>query len=160
MLSTVLFVAAALSAGSRDATLAAFLREHFLREVRVETMPAYRSAWADLNGDGRNEALAYIQDRSFCGSGGCNLLIATPTPKSFRLVGRVPVTWPPIRVLESRTHGWRDIAVTVAGGGATPGEVRLRFDGRRYASNPTVLPAEPIKKATPGRILIAAPSSP
>jgi hypothetical protein len=68
---------------------------------------------------------------------------------------RASVTRPPIRVLETRHQGWKDIGVTVSGGGAGPAyEAALAFDGRRYPSNPTTPPARPVKDA-PGVTLIA-----
>jgi hypothetical protein len=60
----------------------------------------------------------------------------------------------PIRLLPTSTRGWRDIGVTVAGGGINPGYMaRLRFDGRRYPSNPSVPPAIPMRRTT-GKVLI------
>lgn len=52
----------------------------------------------------------------------------------------------PIRLLERRSHGRRDLAVQVAGGGIVEGyEAAVPFDGRRYASNPTVAPSARIE---------------
>ena len=115
---------------------------------------SYRRADADLNGDGHKEIFVYVTDQDYCGSGGCNLYVLSPQRSSFRVVLRSTITWPPIRVLSTSTHGWRDIGVTVAGGGINPAYVaRLRFDGHRYPSNPSVPPAIPIKRPS-GRVLI------
>lgn len=101
----------------------------------------YRAAAADLNGDGRPEVLAYAESAGQCGSGGCTLYILARQGSDWRVVSRLSVTHPPIRVLESKTRGWRDLAVRVAGGGIHAGyAVRLRFDGRRYPGNPTLAP--------------------
>jgi hypothetical protein len=69
---------------------------------------------------------------------------------------------PPIRVLNTTTNGWKDLAVTVSGGGVTrPYEARLRFDGVRYPANPTVPPAEAVAGPAPGgQILMPAPEEP
>ena len=49
----------------------------------------------------------------------------------------------PIRVLETKSNGWHDIGVIVAGGGIQLGdEAILPFDGKSYPTNPTVLPAK------------------
>jgi len=63
----------------------------------------------------------------------------------------------PIRVLSTKTNGWHDLGVGVAGGGIQPGyEARLRFDGRTYPSNPTVPPAQELKAKVEGKIVIPA----
>jgi hypothetical protein len=119
------------------------LRNYVLgRWGRPEQETRYVAHLTDLNGDGRNEALVYISGREWCGSGGCNLWILTPRSRSWRMVTQTTITWPPIRVLNTKTHGWRDVAVFVAGGGIIPGhEVALRFNGRSYPTNPSMVPA-------------------
>ena len=127
----------------------------FLRETYQLT--EYESASADLNGDGTDEIVVRATSVERCGSGGCALFVLSPDGAGFRVVMRATVTHPPIRVLESSTNGWKDLAVTVAGGGVTqPYEVRLRFDGRRYPGNPSVPPAEPLTEPVAGRTLIPA----
>jgi hypothetical protein len=114
----------------------------------------YKRADADLNGDGRTESLIYLTDPKYCGSGGCTLIILSPSKNRYRVVMRSTVTQLPIRLLSTSSHGWRDIGVTVAGGGiARSYEVRLRFNGRRYPGNPTVPPAVPLHESI-GRVLI------
>jgi hypothetical protein len=114
----------------------------------------YRSASADLNGDGRHELIVYAEQPSQCGSGGCNLYVLSPQGRSYRVVTRMTVVRPPIRLLATASHGWRDLGVRVAGGGVRQGyAVRLRFDGRSYPRNPTVLPAQSNVHAT-GRTLL------
>lgn len=114
----------------------------------------YKRADADLNGDGRSEAILYLTDRDNCGSGGCTLVVLSPKGSSYRVVLRSTVTQLPIRVLPTSTRGWRDIGVTVAGGGITrPYVARMRFNGNRYPGNPTVPPAVPLKQPS-GTILI------
>ncbi|GGO91816.1 hypothetical protein [Stakelama pacifica] len=114
-------------------------------------------AEADLNGDGVPEGLIYAQGRSYCGSGGCNLFVVARMPKGgYRVVTRITVARLPIRVLDSRTNGWRDLEVTVAGGGTIPAyRARLRFNGSSYPTNPSMVPpgtGEPAR----GEVLIAS----
>lgn len=61
----------------------------------------------------------------------------------------------PVRVLDSRSNGWRDLTVTVQGGGRIePVEIELAFDGESYPTNPSVPPARPLQGAASGEILI------
>jgi hypothetical protein len=118
--------------------LAAFVRGHVLTRSRI--------AQADLNGDGRPEALIYGMDTAgggdadLCGTGGCNLYILSPTESGYRLMTKMTVTRPPVRVLPATTHGWHDLGVLVAGGGIESRQARLRFDGTGYPSIPPCLP--------------------
>jgi hypothetical protein len=77
-----------------------------------------------------------------------------------RLLGRTTITRTPIGVLRTRTHGYRDVAVGVCGGGIRRCyRARLQFDGWKYMSNPSMAyavkgrPAEQIviRDHDPGR---------
>jgi hypothetical protein len=126
----------------------------FIRNVLH--VAASRRAAADLNGDGRPEIFVYAT--SDCGSGGCDLTILSPRARGYRVVMRSSVTQLPVRLLATSSHGWRDVGVTIGGGGIRQAYMaRLRFDGRRYPENPTVPPAQPMKHPS-GRVLIAAPT--
>lgn len=139
---------------------AAFVRDHRLTRYRV--------ALADLNGDHRPEALIYAMataegggQADLCGSGGCDLYVLAPTTTGYRRVTTVTIVHPPIRVLATTTHGWHDLGVGVAGGGITTAyEARLRFDGRRYPSNPTVAPAMPVRAAIGRQVIGDVPLLP
>ncbi|MCH8615764.1 hypothetical protein LZ016_06575 [Sphingomonas sp. SM33] len=134
------------AAGKEDA-VAAFVQQTL-------GTSSYMRADADLNGDGRSEALLYVTDKDYCGSGGCTLLVLSKKGGRYRVVLRSTVTQLPIRVLSTSTRGWRDIGVTVAGGGITrPYVARLWFNGSSYPGNPTVAPAIPLKRPS-GKILI------
>jgi len=67
------------------------------------------------------------------------------------------ITHPPIRMLNGTSNGWHNLGVWVQGGGILPGyEAELRFDGKTYPNNPTVLPAQPAKKGLQGDVLIGS----
>lgn len=133
------FLGAALAAGQDAAPRGA---EAFI--TNVLKLRQYRRAAVDLNGDGSPEVLVYADAPEYCGSGDCTLYVLTPTARSYRIVTRLTVTRPPVRLLKTSARGWRDLSVVVAGGGVRrPYEARLRFDGRSYPSNPTLLPALP-----------------
>lgn len=143
----ILVVSAGRSGAASPDPVAAYIRQTL-------HVSAYKRADADLDGDGRKETFVYVTDPDICGSGGCTMFVLSPHRSGYRVVLRSTITWPPIRVLRTSTHGWRDIGVTVAGGGINPGHaVRLRFDGLRYPSNPSLAPAIPAKRAS-GRVLI------
>ncbi len=102
-----------------------------LGKVHVHT------ARVDLDGDGTDEILAYASGAMLCGTGGCELLVLKSENGSYRVVGDLSVVQLPVGVLDTKTQGWRDLAVSVSGGGM-PGAIRrVPFEGTRYASNPT-----------------------
>jgi len=109
----------------------------------------------DLDGDGHDEALAYVAGPQVCGTGGCSLFVFTPEDGGWRLVGEVAVTRPPIRVTDERHHGWRSLRVQVSGGGGRAGEVQLDFDGKTYPGNASVAPARRASHPSGGPPLIA-----
>ena len=116
----------------------------------------YAHAAVDLNGDGTYEVLAYIMGPMVCGSGGCNLYVLAQEGEGWRVVTRTSVTRTPVGVLTASTNGWRDLAVSIGGGGAEAGWVRLTYDGRTYPTNPTAPPATPLDGAPDVTTLIAS----
>lgn len=138
----------------RAADLRAFLQERFGEDRAGYPDTRYVVAWADLNGDRRPEALVYLTSGNYCGSGGCRLYIYTPERGSWSQHGMLTITNPPIMVLNSRSHGWRDLAVHVSGGGARPRNAIVRHGRTTYQSNPSLAPA--LGRGTAGRVLITA----
>lgn len=113
------------------------------------------AAFTDLNGDGTEEAIVYVMGQRWCGSGGCTMLVLAPKAPSYRVVTRVLITRPPIRVLDATSHGWRNLAVWAQGGGIQPGyEAELRFDGRRYPISPANPPSRRVVGKAPGKVVI------
>ena len=122
-------------------------------ETKSEPQP-YRYAFVHLSGDGRLEAVAYLTGNGWCGSGGCTTLVVTQKALSYVIVGDIAISRLPIRILPTKTNGWHDLGVEVFGGGIlNPYEARLPFNGRRYAGNPTVVPAQRLHREA-GEILI------
>ena len=119
----------------------------------------YALAWVDLNGDGRNEAVVRITGQGVCGSGGCKMYVLSPHGGRWSLVARMTVTQLPIRVLDSRSHGWRDLGVRQSycceAGRFVGYEALLPFDGRIYPSNPSTPPSRRLRRAVPGHILLS-----
>jgi hypothetical protein len=134
-------------------SLRAFL-EGFDRDLKGR----FTYALVDLNGDGKPEAVVYLMGNDWCGSGGCTTLILVRDGDSWRLLTKVAISRPPIRVLVTKSNGWRSIGVWVQGGGIQPGyEAELRFDGKTYPANPSTLSARPVTGTPDGETLIAAP---
>lgn len=98
----------------------------------------YFAATIDLDGDGRDEAVAHLVGPTLCGTGGCPTdVLAQDDAGTWRVISRLAVTRTPIYIGAGSTMGWRDLLVTVGGGGGEPGVARLRFDGQGYPGNPT-----------------------
>ena len=133
----------------------------FLQVLDDEKSTRYVAAFSDLNGDGTLEAIVYLISNGWCGSGGCNTLVLTPAGDSWKVVGNIAITRPPIRVLASSSHGWRSLGVWVQGGGIQPGyEAELPFDGKTYPRNPTVPPARRLDGKPAGQIAIGSSQNP
>lgn len=100
----------------------------------------YVYARVDLNGDGKDDVLVYTLGSTFCGTGGCSLLVFTPAADGYALVNEFPITQNPVVVSDQKTGGWSDLIRHEAGGGASSAYVRHAFDGRHYVE----------KERTPG----------
>lgn len=104
------------------------------------TAPTYKHAFADLNDDGIDDAVVLITDNQYCGSGGCSFIIFRGVAGGFKLVSSSTITREPILMLAEKKKGWHTISVLVAGGGAKPGQVMMRFNGKKYPGNPSIQP--------------------
>ncbi|HTK58936.1 MAG TPA: hypothetical protein VL336_08140 [Sphingomicrobium sp.] len=115
-----------------------------LAAVRAQLRPdgfaegaSYAIVFSDLNDDHQQEAIVHLNDRNFCGSGGCTTFVLTPTDAGWHMIGRMTVSRLPIYRLPEHHSGWFDLGVFVSGGGAQPGVRAVRFDRGRYQSNPS-----------------------
>jgi hypothetical protein len=127
----------------------------FLQRLDHGKTTRYVAAFRDLNGDGTPEAIVHLVGNEWCGSGGCNTLILTREGDSWRVVTKVTITYPPIRVLAKTSHGWHSIGVWVQGGGIQPGyEAELDFDGKTYPRNPSVPPARRLEGKPEGETVV------
>ena len=101
----------------------------------------YSFARVSLDGTRPRQILVYISGQGWCGSGGCTALLLEPLGSSFKVIDRFTLARLPIRILPSKTHGWYDLTMPVAGGGIIDGYTALlRFNGREYPSNPSMAP--------------------
>ena len=117
----------------------------------------YSDAYVDLGGDGKQKAIVYLSGRWWCGSGGCTTLVLAQHDSSWIVITKMTITRPPIRLLDTVSNGWRNIAVWVQGGGIQPGyEAELRYDGKSYPTNPSVPPARRLNGELPGQVVISS----
>jgi hypothetical protein len=98
---------------------------------------AFRWALADLNDDGRDDAIVLLSGPKYCGSGGCTMLVFRGTEQGFTLVSASTIVMGPIKVSAKSVAGWRSLIVYSKG----KGEVVLRFSGSGYPANPSLQPA-------------------
>lgn len=130
----------ALLTGSAAASGNPAIGEALAAHYKSGTPSSYQYALVDLNDDGISDAIVLIEDPGYCGSGGCNLAILRGVRGGFSYMSGSTTSRAPIRVLAETRNGWRSLSVTVAGSGSKPGEVLMRFNGRRYPLNPTLQP--------------------
>lgn len=118
----------------------------------------YEIARTDLNGDGKEDVLALMNQKSgYRGSGGTTVFILTGTADGFQSLGSVKVVNEPIYARKSLHNGMRDLLVTVRGGGAEGGLASLTFDGAHYPASPGAATA---KQGDTDERLFAEPSPP
>ena len=161
LLCSVLLIASSLAKAQHKIEAKPSAREQslkrFLQSFDNDQTTKYLAVFRDLNSDGKPEALIYLMGKKWCGTGGCKTLILTPDGSSWRIVAKITITRPPIRILRDTSNGWRTITVWVQGGGIQPGyEAELRFDGKTYPSNPSVPPARRLQDKPAGEVVIPA----
>jgi putative lipoprotein len=118
----------------------------YLAKTNVDPQYAnpHQTAFIDLNGDGRQDALVLLENPLyFCGTGGCTMLVFKSIPSGFEFVSLSTLIRGPVLVSETRTQGWRDLIVEVSGGGIVSKQVALKYTGSKYPSNPSTLPPLP-----------------
>jgi hypothetical protein len=143
------------SNSNNDENLVKFLKNYQGSGGNEDRTTRYVSALVDLRDEGAPAFIIYLTGRSWCGSGGCTMLILRPEGQSYKVFAKVMLTRPPIRVLAAKSHGSHDIAVRVQGGGIVRAyEARLSFNGKSYPNNPTTLPARRLSEHVSGEIVV------
>jgi hypothetical protein len=135
------------------------LTQAALQKVDPEIKPDhYDIARTDLNADGKEDVLALMNGKSgYTGSGGATMFVLKGTADGFESLGSIGVVNEPIYARKSVKHGFRDLLVTVSGGGATPGLAALAFDGRKYPRSPGEATG---KREETDELLFAEPTPP
>jgi hypothetical protein len=83
----------------------------YLRTLFEDQTARYATAFQDLDGDGKPEAIVYLVSRDRCGTGGCDTVILAYVGESWKVITRVSISRPPIRLLKSKSNGWYDLGV-------------------------------------------------
>jgi hypothetical protein len=114
-----------------------YLRGRYFTVVHLEgSNPAdfgYISAFKDLNGDGKEEAIVYLTGPDWWQS----TVVLTPHGSSYRVMSHAALN-PPIRVLPATsTDGWKKLSGRSprGGGDMTLYETSFSFDGKRYTED-------------------------
>lgn len=123
---------AADTAEDNSAALATAIARYF-EEAESKLTEDYQTATLDLNGDGTDDALAFVHDPEWCGSGGCTLLVFEGTGGDFRFVSETSLVNGPVVVGEKRTNGWRDLLIPDPAAERT---LALQFSGEEYPQDP------------------------
>jgi hypothetical protein len=113
---------------------------------QIDSPGSYTFNRVDLDGDGVPELLVYVNSPSVCGSGGCTTFIFRKQDAAYKLISSITLTRTPIYVSTTKSNGWRDLIIPIAGGGAREGYAVLAYDGKTYPDNPTVAPAHPLTR--------------
>jgi hypothetical protein len=121
---------------------------------------AYRFAGADLNGDGKYEAIVLFQGKDWCTKTGCSMAIFQNFSHGFRPISRTVRVKTPVEIADSVTNTYRDILVQTGGGPAPERRVRLQFSGSDYSRNAMLQPEVPLGTAERTEIAIAETQSP
>ena len=137
-------------------TLKTFLQSYLRDPVDGDDKTTqYSYAFTDLDDDGVSEAIVYLIGQSWCGSGGCVVLVLKRNGSSYEVVTHMTISRPPIHVLPSKMKGWHDISVWVQGGGIQPGYAAvLSFNGKKYPSNPSTVSKRLLSDAIKGDVVI------
>ena len=135
------------------------LTQAALQKVDPDIKPDhYDIARTDLNADGKEDVLALMNGKSgYRGSGGATMFVLKGTADGFESLGKISVVNEPIYARKSVKNGFRDLLVTVSGGGATPGLASLSFDGKKYPASPGEATA---KEEEGDELLFAEPTPP
>ena len=116
----------------------------------------YIAAFVHLRDDDTQQAIVYLTNDGWCGSGGCTMLILESDGSTYRVITKVMTTRPPIRVLSTKTNGWHDLAVRVQGGGVVHAyEAKLPFNGKSYPIRPSVPAARPLATEIAGEVIVS-----
>jgi len=113
----------------------------------------YRAAGADINGDGRAEALVLLEGEDWCANTGCTLAIFIHNRFGYRPIATIRRVRGPVIIANERQNGWSNLVV----GTGLPkydNRVVLRFGANGYPGNAVILTPLPRDVEVAGEVLI------
>jgi hypothetical protein len=122
-----------------DEALSRFLRNYIGAPTGEMKTTRYSAASIDLRDDGKREVIVYLTGSSWCGTGGCTMLILDRVGVSFKVISKMPATLLPISVLTAKSNGWHDICLVT---GRPLYEAVFSFNGRIYRNRRPRLPSD------------------
>ena len=102
--------------------------------ITKQSDPLYSTGYADLNNDGLDDALVYLQGSQLCGSGGCTLMVFQNMGDGYKFISKSTITRTPVSVAKTTHNGWHDFIVWSRG----TGFVLMQYDGVKYPHNPSL----------------------
>ncbi|MFW1799300.1 hypothetical protein ACG9YX_04580 [Acinetobacter nematophilus] len=119
---------------------------HLKQQVEAYTQgqSTFNVAFNDLNQDGIEDAIVLLNGLDWCGSGGCSMLVFKGGEnQQFEFLSKTTLVDTPVYVTSYMHNGWKQLFIY------TPkhGQVMLKFDGKQYPFNPSLLPLQTAKLA-------------
>ena len=113
----------------------ALLNEHVITPLEESVEYSYNKV--DLNGDGKKEAIVYLENFELCDSGECHVFIFEPVENDYRLVSLIGgVYGTPIIVSDRKTNGWHNLILPDKEHYLDRGTYTLaRFNGKKYVKS-------------------------
>jgi hypothetical protein len=105
--------------------------ERFRITKRKKAGSPFEQAGADLNSDGRANALVLFTGEDWCSPQGCTLVVFQPSEVGYKPISRTVGVKAPVAAGPSSNAGWRDLIVKTG----TNRMVRLQFTGGGYPVN-------------------------
>jgi hypothetical protein len=137
-----------------EADLRQAIERHRITKKRAKSPVEF--AGADLNSDGKAEALVLFSGDDWCSPTGCSLAVFTPGAHGYRLVSHIVSVKAPVAVAQSGNAGWRDLLVKTGGGATEVRTVRLQFTGGGYPVNALLQPQPAADATAEAEIIIGA----
>ncbi len=75
-----------------------------------------------------------------CGTGGCSAVIFKVENGEYKTLSRFSLVRNPVIISNSKTNGYKDIIMYVAGGGIESFFANLKYNGTTYPLNPSIEP--------------------
>lgn len=133
-----------------DLPIAAALRAALAKDGAPGDSAKWLVARADLNADGKDEALVYLVDPALCGSGGCPIYVLSDNgANGWQVIDTIGPARLPLYVLSpGGADGWATLGVTVGDGPNPTALMAVPHSAEGYVDDPSAAPA---KKAEAGK---------